>query len=82
MPKSYTKKDIKEISADEEEDDEENTHPNINKRKTELSELVDSNRTTKNLYLTKENTFENIQHIARIETAYIYLIHGKKLLKL
>jgi len=76
FPSRLTLSTVKEISANEEEDDEEQTHPNIEKRKSALSELADTNTSERNLYLTEKGDFENFQHLARIEMSFIYLIHG------
>ena len=76
FPDKLTLQNVKEISADEEANDEEHTHPNIEKRKSALLELVDSTNTENYLYLTEKGDFENFQHLARVEIAFIYLIHG------
>lgn len=74
MPKRFYLNEVKEISADEDENDENSTHPNLLKRKTALMELLDTLPNSSNLFLTTEGYFETMQHQVRIEIAYNYII--------
>jgi hypothetical protein len=76
FPKELTLDEVQEISADEEEDDKKHTHPNIGKRKSALLEAIDTNDSKSKLFLTKEGDFEDFQHLARIEIAFIYITHA------
>jgi hypothetical protein len=73
FPASYTPSKGKEISADEEEDDEESTHPNISKRKAEIEKLLDNEKGGKDLFLHGLEYFNFIQQQARIELFFILL---------
>lgn len=76
FPKSYINSKKVEVNADEDEDDEYLTHPNIGKRKSNLTYLlnkenVDSNG--KSYFLISREEFLNVQKIARYELASLYL---------
>lgn len=76
FPEEYTSKELDEISADEEDDDKEKTHPNISKRKDKMiSEIERSNAdsTGKSLYLVSKSEFLKMQKIARFELASLYI---------
>jgi hypothetical protein len=74
MPKRFHLNEVKEISADEDENDDNSTHPNLLKRKDALLELIDTLPSSSHLFLTTEGDFETIQHQVRIEIAYGYII--------
>jgi len=61
------------ISADESEDDEEKTHPNIGKRKQAIIDLMESSdqNSTKPYYLIGEEKFNSVQKLARFESVNI-----------
>jgi hypothetical protein len=79
FPENYTDMKLTEISADEDEDDEQHTHPNIGKRKTNMvtmleNEEADSNG--KSWYLVSKEEFTRVQKIARFELASLYIKSG------
>jgi Zn-dependent protease with chaperone function len=76
FPKKLTLETVKEISVDDENEDEYSTHPNISKRKSELTVLLDTSNQQAPLFLTPVGAFDNFQHLARIEMAYIFIIQG------
>src|SRR5690606_17153394 len=75
FPSGYTPSKGKEISADEDEDDEESTHPNIRKRKAELENQLDKKDITnlKADFLLGTDYFNFIQQQSRVELFYILL---------
>jgi len=79
FPETYSNMKLTEISADEDEDDEEHTHPNIGKRKTNMVTMLeneDVDSTGKSWYLVSKETFTLVQKIARFELASLYLKSG------
>lgn len=82
FPDGYKKHKITEISADEDEDDANQTHPNIGARKTAIAELLDkfsADSSNKKLYIVSKEEFNNIQKIARYELASLYIKVGNPL---
>jgi beta-barrel assembly-enhancing protease len=75
FPQYYTPEKGKEISADEAEDDEESTHPNVRKRKAEIEKLLDEEAPPKGntFYLMGEEYFNQIQQQSRIELFFILI---------
>jgi Zn-dependent protease with chaperone function len=74
FPGSYTPSKGKEISANEDEDDEESTHPNIRKRKAEIVQLLEKNKAGgSDLFLHGLDYFNFIQQQARIEMFFILI---------
>ncbi len=63
------------INADEEEDDEHSTHPNIRKRKENIEKIIKEKDLIKDtaLVLTNEKTFNFIQKQARTELFFILI---------
>ncbi|MBI3235019.1 MAG: M48 family metalloprotease, partial [Bacteroidetes bacterium] len=81
LPKKYklAKDKIKDITAKEDEDDKESTHPNIKKRKESVNELMEAekkNSSTK-MFVVGEDEFLKVQKLARFEVCHIYLTLGK-----
>ncbi len=79
FPENYTSTKLDEISADENEDDEEQTHPNVGKRKTNIINKLESSdvdSSGKSLYLVSESDFIKVQKIARFESAALYIKSG------
>ena len=77
FPVYYLPKKGKEISADEAEDDEESTHPNIRKRKTKVESILEDEEKDGALYVLGEDYFKSIQQQARIELFYILFNHAQ-----
>jgi hypothetical protein len=77
FPVYYAPKKGKEISADEAEDDEESTHPNIRKRKTKVESILEDEEKNGALYVLGEDYFKSIQQQARIELFYILFNHAQ-----
>lgn len=79
FPENYTSDKLDEISADENEDDDNLTHPNVGKRKTNISSVLDSksaDSTGKSLYVVSKSDFIKVQKIARFELASLYIKSG------
>ena len=78
FPVSYTPKKSKEISADEAEDDEKSTHPNVRKRRANVEDLlqIENNKSNVNEFLGNDY-FKAIQQQARIELFYILFNHAQ-----
>ena len=78
FPLSYTPKKTKEISADEAEDDEKSTHPNVRKRKASVDDLLQIEN-SKNIAMEflGNDYFKAIQQQARIELFYILFNHAQ-----
>jgi hypothetical protein len=79
FPENYTDMKLTEISADEDEDDEQHTHPNIGKRKSGLYTIIDKigiDSVGKSKFLVSKDEFYKVQKIARYEIASLYLISG------
>lgn len=79
FPENYTSDKLDEISADENEDDSKQTHPNVGKRKTNIISLLETkgvDSTGKSLYLVSKEEFLKIQKIARFELASLYIKSG------
>jgi hypothetical protein len=65
------------ITAEEDEDDEESSHPNIKKRKAELESFYAKAKNSNNtLYMFGEDYFKKIQQQARVELFFINLNYG------
>ena len=77
FPINYAPKKGKEISADEAEDDDESTHPNIRKRKIKVEAILEDEDKKGALYLLGEDYFKSIQQQARIELFYILFNHAQ-----
>ncbi|MEI6880082.1 MAG: M48 family metallopeptidase [Bacteroidota bacterium] len=81
LPKKYilAKDKIKDITAKEDANDKESTHPNIRKRKENIEDLIKDEKDNKNekLYIVGESDFLNVQKLARFEVCHIYLTVGK-----
>lgn len=79
FPQEYYEFEIKDVSADEDEDDKSSTHPNISKRKSGIYSIIDkteSDSAGKTNYLVSRDEFYKIQKLARHEIASLYLISG------
>jgi hypothetical protein len=79
FPESYTSTKLDEISADENEDDDKHTHPNVGTRKNNISNYLDENNADsvgKSNYLVSQSEFIKIQKIARFELASLYIKSG------
>lgn len=79
FPEEYYEFEVKDVSADEDEDDKRSTHPNISKRKSGLYAILDksnSDSSGKSLFLVSKEEFYKVQKIARHEIAGLYLISG------
>ncbi len=74
FPKSLYEFKSGTIKADEDEDDEESTHPNVRKRKESMNDLLKfSKRNDTALYLVGEKEYSYIQQQARTELFYLML---------
>jgi hypothetical protein len=79
FPENYTATTLDEISADEDEEDKLRTHPNMGKRKTNISSILaekEVDSTGKKLYLVSQDEFNKVQKIARFELASLYIKSG------
>ncbi len=79
FPENYLSEKLDEISADENEDDDRHSHPNVGKRKTNITSILESKEadsTGKSLYLVSKTEFTKIQKIARFELASLYIKSG------
>lgn len=75
IPDTYKKKEIKPISAEEDEDDEFRTHPNIKNRRAAVERMVKDYTKNKGvIYLSgTEAEFKSVQELARFEMMNIYI---------
>lgn len=79
FPENYTSDKLDEISADENEEDDKLTHPNVGKRKTNIISVLESkdvDSAGKSLYLVSKDEFMKVQKIARFELASLYIKSG------
>ncbi len=79
FPEAYLSKKLDEISADENEEDEDHSHPNVGTRKTKIIDILDrqnADSTGKKLYLVSQEEFTKVQKIARFESAALYMKSG------
>jgi hypothetical protein len=77
FPVNYAPKKGKEISADEAEDDDESTHPNIRKRKRKVESILEDEDKDGAIYVLGEDYFKSIQQQARVELFYILFNHAQ-----
>lgn len=78
FPASYTPSKANPISADEDEDDEESTHPNIRTRKEVIEKVLErSGESGDSLYLFGKPYFDYIQRQARTELIHIFLNYAQ-----
>jgi len=75
FPESYKDFETNEIDADEFEDDEEQTHPNIASRKDQVSELIKDTSSAKR-FIISEASFKRVQRIARYENTQLLVNNG------
>ncbi len=73
-PMEYYLEDLKPITAREDFDDSETSHPNIKKRKEAILERETAGNDGAK-YLISEERFKNAQKIARFESARMYMEH-------
>lgn len=75
FPSSYVPSKPKAISADEEEDDEESTHPNISKRKAEMEKLLEKQKGRRDsaIHTLGQDYFSRVQQQSRIELFFILM---------
>ncbi len=79
FPENYTSDKLDEISADEDENDDKQTHPNVGKRKTNIINILEgksADSSGKSLYLVSKEEFIKVQKIARFELASLYIKSG------
>ena len=74
IPENLKLKHYNEITATEDYEDEESTHPNILKRKENIKELIKGNENGGKKYIISESTFQSVQKKARYELSYLYRI--------
>jgi len=73
LPQSFNKKEIKEIEAVDDEDDENHTHPNINKRRAIMADELEGESNEGRVdFLLPEKEFYHAQVLARFELSYLY----------
>ncbi|MBC8047584.1 MAG: M48 family metalloprotease [Fimbriimonadaceae bacterium] len=74
IPDDYILDSLKEISAQEDYDDSESTHPNIKSRKEDALEILGNiDNTNRKDFLVSEETFRYVQNICRYEAVKLYL---------
>lgn len=74
IPENYFLDTLKSISAEEDYDDEESTHPNIKKRKADALEVLGQvDNTGRQDFIVSEERFYDIQKICRYETVRLDL---------
>jgi len=79
FPEELTEKKLTEISADPDEDDSKQSHPNMGKRKANIINVLEeksADSAGKSLYIVSKLEFLRVQKIARFELASLYLISG------
>ena len=65
------------IGINENENDEKNTHPNINSRKLAAARIITANSSNKNIEnLLSESDFYKIREMARFELPELFLLNG------
>lgn len=75
IPEEYHIEEIAQITADEDFDDSESTHPNIKKRKLALLNLIENlDQGSENL--VSQDLFTYCQRLARYENSRLYLTYG------
>ncbi len=74
LPEKYFIDTLSEITAAEDYDDEESTHPNIKKRKTAMLGIIEDDDNTNRLdYIQSEEQFKYVQKICRYQGCEMYL---------
>lgn len=73
IPNNLLPSEINMISAEDDYDDSESTHPNIKKRKVQIESLVSSTEGKK--FLFPESRFNHVQKLARYESCRLSLIN-------
>ncbi len=75
VPKSYFPDSATEISAVEDENDEESSHPNTEYRKSNLEKYIKSTDKGK-LFIFAQKEFEEVVRLCRYELGYLYIVKG------
>jgi len=76
FPKKLIKEETDEISAIENYNDVNSTHPNILKRKKYVERMVGDIEQTGSKFIVSENEFKEAQKAARFELSYLYRIEN------
>lgn len=75
IPQSFFLDSVKKISAVEDYNDKNHTHPNILKRKQKIKKVLEQNSDAKkSYYLVSESEFQHAKNIARFETVRLDLL--------
>lgn len=75
FPKSYTLAELTPINTDDEEEDEESTHPALGARRQVLEKLISTrNNEGRKDYVVGEGEFAHIRNIARFELCRLQLL--------
>ena len=75
IPQSFFLDSVKKISAVEDYNDKNHTHPNILKRKQKIKKVLEQNSDAKkSYYLVSESEFKHAKNIARFETVRLDLL--------
>lgn len=74
MPDKFFTNKLNAIDAKENEDDEKSTHPNIYKRRTDMSNVLSNKSSTGNAkYIVGQDQFKNIRNTARFEVVSLQM---------
>ena len=76
FPQKFIKEETDEISAIENYNDENSTHPNILKRKKNVERMLEDEEKTGEKFLISEQEFIEIRKVARFELSYLYRIEN------
>ncbi len=80
IPSDFFLKEAKPISAVEDYDDSESTHPNIKSRREKIIELIaglDNVKESGKKYIISETLFKDVQKKARFEMSQLYISSGQ-----
>ncbi len=75
IPAEYLLEEVASITANDDFDDSESTHPNIKKRKLALLDLISDGSVGKD-YLVSKDLFLHCQRVARYENSRLFLTYG------
>ncbi len=75
IPDEYLLEEVAPITANDDFDDSESTHPNIKKRKLALLDLISDGNAGKD-YLVSKDLFLHCQRLARYENSRLFLTYG------
>lgn len=75
VPEDFLLEEVAPITANDDFDDTESTHPNIKKRKLALLDLISDGSLGKE-YLVSEDLFKHCQRLARYENSRLFLTYG------